>query len=90
MDPSERLSREKLLRQAVLASDEEAWKSLYNDGFGPLRAYVAWRCGGLADWTDEILQQTWLTAVRRIRSFDPNRGSFVAWLRGIARTSGWR
>ena len=84
MDPSQRVTREKLLRQAVLGGDEEAWRALYDDAFEPLRAYVGWRCAGLADWTDEIVQQTWLTAVRRIRRFDPQRGSFAAWLRGIA------
>ncbi len=84
MDPSQRVSREKLLRQAVLGGDEEAWRALYDDAFEPLRAYVAWRCAGLGDWTDEIVQQTWLTAVRRIGRFDPERGSFAAWLRGIA------
>ena len=84
MDLRNRASREKLLRQAVLSGDEQAWEVLYAESFEPLRAYVAWRCGGLGDWTDEILQQTWLTAVRRIRRFDPQRGSFGAWLRGIA------
>jgi RNA polymerase sigma-70 factor (ECF subfamily) len=30
------------------------------------------------------VQETWLTAVRRIRDFDSGRGSFAGWLRGIA------
>ncbi len=31
-----------------------------------------------------MVQETWLTAVRRIRAFDPAAGSFAGWLRGIA------
>ena len=33
---------------------------------------------------DEVVQETWLVAVRRVRSFDPGQASFLAWLRGIA------
>src|SRR5207253_4519619 len=47
-------------------------------------AYVLWRCGGLRDHADDAVQETWLTAVRRVRRFDPTQGSFAAWLRGIA------
>src|SRR5437763_520253 len=38
----------------------------------------------LRDLTDEVVQETWLIAVRRIRGFDPANGSFAGWLRGIA------
>jgi RNA polymerase sigma-70 factor (ECF subfamily) len=31
-----------------------------------------------------VVQDCWLIAVRRIASFDPSRGSFEHWLRGIA------
>src|SRR5262249_27596758 len=43
-----------------------------------------WRCGGLRDLADEVVQETWMTAVRRVRDFDPARASFAAWLAGIA------
>jgi RNA polymerase sigma-70 factor (ECF subfamily) len=84
MESSDRVWRERGLRIAVLAGDEQAWRSLYADAFGPLRAYVHWRCAGLCDLADDVVQETWLTAVRRIRTFKPERGGFVAWLRGIA------
>src|SRR5262249_24983833 len=45
---------------------------------------VRWRSAGLHDLADEVVQDTWLIAVKRIRSFDPGRASFAAWLRGIA------
>ena len=84
MHPSERVWRERGLRGAVLAGDERAWQTWYDESFEALYAYVRWRCARLADLTDEVVQETWLTAVRRVRAFDPERGSFLTWLRGIA------
>lgn len=84
MTSSDRVQREELLRRAVLAGDQGAWQSWYEDSYEALYRYVHWRLGGLDDLADEAVQETWLTAVRRIRRFDPRRASFVAWLRGIA------
>jgi len=84
MSPSDRIWRERGLRSAVLAGDERAWQILYEGSFAALAAYVAWRCAGLHDLEEEIIQDTWLVAVKRMRSFDPERGSFTQWLRGIA------
>jgi RNA polymerase sigma-70 factor, ECF subfamily len=84
MHPSDSTGRERGLQRAVLAGDEHAWQVLYDEAFAGLYAYVLWRCGGLRDPADEVVQETWLTAVRRLRSFDPSAGSFAAWLRGIA------
>ena len=84
MDSDDRVQREEMLRRAVLAGDETAWQTWYNETFDDLCYYVRWRCGGRRDWADEIVQETWLTAVRRVRRFDPRQGSFLAWLRGIA------
>jgi RNA polymerase sigma-70 factor (ECF subfamily) len=84
MHSGERVWRERGLRDAVLAGDERAWRTLYDESFAGLYAYVLWRCAGLRDRTDEAVQDTWLTAVRRIGRFDPDAGSFAGWLRGIA------
>jgi len=84
MQPSDRVRRERGLRGAVLAGDEQAWRAWYEEHFANLYAYVQWRCAGLRDHADEVVQETWLIAVRRIRSFDPDRGAFGGWLRGIA------
>jgi RNA polymerase sigma-70 factor (ECF subfamily) len=84
MDPSERSWRERGLLSAVLSGDERAWQTWYDESFDGLYAYVCWRCGGLRDLADEVVQDTWLTAVRRIGSFDPAQGSFAGWLHGIA------
>jgi RNA polymerase sigma-70 factor (ECF subfamily) len=76
--------RERAIRDAVLAGDGAAWRTWYDEHFPRLAAYVRWRCGGLADFSDDVLQETWLVAVKRLRSFDPARGPFAAWLSGIA------
>jgi RNA polymerase sigma-70 factor (ECF subfamily) len=84
MQSNERVGREQMLRRAVLAGDEAAWRSWYAGEFAGLYAYVLWRCAGLRDHADDVVQETWLTAVRRIRRFNPAQGSFAGWLRGIA------
>ncbi len=84
MQPDERVREEAALRRAVLAGDEAAWRALYDSAYAELWAYVVWRCAGLRELADEITQETWLIAVRRIRVFDPGQGRFLAWLRGIA------
>jgi RNA polymerase sigma-70 factor (ECF subfamily) len=84
MAPSERVHVERGLRAAVLAGDEQAWQLWYDECYDGVYAYVLWRCGGLRDHADELVQETWLTAVRRLGTFDPGRGSFAGWVRGIA------
>lgn len=84
MHSGERVWRERGLRDAVLAGDERAWRTLYDESFTGLYAYVLWRCGGMRDRADEAVQDTWLTAVRRVGRFDPDAGGFAGWLRGIA------
>jgi RNA polymerase sigma-70 factor (ECF subfamily) len=79
-----RIHREEMQRRAVLAGDENAWRLWCLEAFDELDRFIIWRCGGRRDEADEIVQETWLTAVRQIRSFRPQQGSFLAWLRGIA------
>ena len=76
--------RERAVRDAVLAGDRAAWRAWYDAHFDPLAAYVRWRCGGIPDLADDVIQDAWLTAVRRLRAFDPAKGAFFAWLCGIA------
>lgn len=72
------------LREAVLLGDEAAWRTLYERTFDAVYAYVYYRTGRQTHRTDDVVQEAWLVAVRRIGSFDPQRGSFEAWLKGIA------
>jgi RNA polymerase sigma-70 factor, ECF subfamily len=84
MDSDERVLREEMLRREVQAGNEQAWQVWYDETFDNLYQYVLWRCGGRRDWADEIVQETWLLAVRRVRRFAPRQGDFLAWMRGIA------
>ncbi len=84
MPNSDGAIRERLLRDAVLAGDADAWRACYEDHYAPLEAYVLWRCGRMRDLADDVVQETWMTAVRSLRRFDPAAGSFLNWLRGIA------
>lgn len=72
------------LRRAALSGDGHAWKSLYDSAFEGLYAYVQWRTGGARSLTEDIVQETWLVAVRRIAGFEPRKGSFRSWVRGTA------
>ena len=84
MESNGRIERDRLLRRAVLGGDERAWRVWYEESFDELHAYVLWRCGGRREQADEVVQEAWLAAVRRLRKFDPARASFPVWMRGIA------
>jgi len=82
--PSGERALERALLSAIRAGDEDAWRAWYEATFEPLYAYVLWRSAGLRDVADDIAQETWLTAVRKLGDLDPDRASFLTWLRGIA------
>jgi RNA polymerase sigma-70 factor (ECF subfamily) len=81
---TDRVWRERVQRDAVAGGDAAAWAAWYGAEYAPLEGYVLWRCGSGRDLADDVLQETWLTAVRRIRRFDPAAGPFHNWLCGIA------
>src|SRR5580700_4605503 len=82
--PGETKWCERATRDAILAGDVEAWRAWYAAYFDRLAQYARWRCGGLADLAEDVIQEAWLTAVRRLRAFDPAKGTFFVWLCGIA------
>lgn len=84
MSDRERVEREAGLRAAVLAGDETSWRVWYDASDSAVRRYLNWRCAGQVDLVEEVAQDAWLTAVRKIRTFDPNAGCFVAWVCGLA------
>jgi RNA polymerase sigma-70 factor (ECF subfamily) len=81
---TDRAWRERGLRDAVVRGDDRAWRAWYDAEYHALEAYVLWRCGGSRDMADDVIQETWLTAVRKVRAFDPDAGGFHQWLYGIA------
>src|SRR6187431_407884 len=83
MGEADQVWRERGLREAALAGQAEAWRALFDAAYEPVRAYVRWRLGGRAD-SDDLVQEAWLVAVRRLKTFEPERGTFCQWVRGIA------
>ncbi len=79
-----RIWEERMLREAVLGGDEDAWRALYDRCFQRLYTHVWFRTGKNVHRAEEVVQECWMVAVRRIRAFDPDRGSFDTWMRGIA------
>ena len=72
------------LAAAVLAGSERAWRVLFDRHAAELHRYALWRCGRDAELAEEAAQESWLTAVKRFRSFRPSRGPFREWLFGVA------
>ena len=75
---------EPALRLAALAGDAGAWRALFDSAFEAVASYARWRCGGRADLSDDAIQETWLTAARKLRGFDPARSRFAGWVCGLA------
>jgi len=55
----------------------ERWFHAYSD---TLYTFVYYRLGKDANLSAEIVQETFLKALKRIRHYDPKRGSMFAWL----------
>ena len=79
-----RMWAERGRRDAILAGDVGAWNDWVTEVFDSVAKYVRWRCGGANDLADDVLQETWMTASRRLSSFDPTRSNFETWVGGIA------
>jgi RNA polymerase sigma-70 factor (ECF subfamily) len=75
---------ERILRDAVLRGDEGAWRVLYDRYFDAIHAYVDWNGRNAGERAEDLVQDSWMIAVRTIPRFDPSRSTFGAWLRGIA------
>lgn len=84
MESDARIFLERSLRAAVLAGDSKAWEVWYDESFESLYRYALWRCGGNQERAEDLVQETWLVAVQNLANFDPERGPFLEWLRGIA------
>ena len=76
-------NEERVLRRAVLRGDEAAWRVFFERYFDVIYAYALHKCRGDQPLAEDIAQEAWAVAVRRIRAFDPDRGRFGTWMRGI-------
>lgn len=73
------------LLEALRAGQAAAWEEVYRRHETTLYSFVVHRARGDRSLADDVFQDTLLRAVERIERFDPERGSFGAWLSGIAR-----
>jgi RNA polymerase sigma-70 factor, ECF subfamily len=84
MESEDRIWHERGLREGVISGDQRAWKALYDRYFDSIYAHVHARAGRRDQVTEEVVQDAWMIAARKIGDFDPHRGSFEGWLRGIS------
>jgi RNA polymerase sigma-70 factor (ECF subfamily) len=64
---------------------EQAWKELFRMNFEAIYQYSLNLTSGRRDMAEEVTQQVFMTAAARIGRFRPQRGTFRAWLMGIAK-----
>ena len=65
--------------------DEDAWRILFEWHFEPVYKYCLSLSAGRQEMADEIAQQVFVTAAFRIGRFKQHKGTFRAWLLGIAK-----
>lgn len=72
------------LRDALLTGDREAAEDFFRRHLETLYEFVHYRVGGDRAAAEDLVQDTFLTAIDRLRAFD-GRSSLHGWLCGIAR-----
>jgi len=70
---------------AAQNGSEQAWRQLFEQHFDAVYRFCVALAGARHDLAEELTQQVFVTAARRINRFDPGRAAFRAWLFGIAR-----
>ena len=70
---------------AAQRGSEDAWRQLFERHFDAVYRFCAALAVGRSDLAEEMTQQVFVIAARRIHRFDPTGGTFRAWLFGIAK-----
>ncbi len=84
MQASERLQDDLSLRDRILSGDRASAEGFFRGHLGALYEFVHYRVGGNRALAEDVVQDTFLTALERLRAFD-GRASLHTWLCGIAR-----
>jgi RNA polymerase sigma-70 factor (ECF subfamily) len=71
--------------QAAQIGSEQAWRQLFARHFDAVYRFCFVLTGARYDLAEELTQQVFIIAARRIHQFDPRRAAFRAWLFGVAR-----
>jgi RNA polymerase sigma-70 factor (ECF subfamily) len=70
---------------AAQGGSEQAWRQLFDRHFDAVYRFCLVLTGTRHDLAEELTQQVFVTAARRIHKFDPSRAAFRVWLYGVAR-----
>ena len=62
------------------AGDKHALRRWFERYADPLYTLVYYRLGGDAGMADDVVQETFLTALKKIEDYEPGRGAMFAWL----------
>lgn len=73
------------LIRAIQGADRASLTTLYQRYVHGVWRYVYTHLSRDRDATDDLVSETFLAAIRSIRTFDPERGTVSGWLLGIAR-----
>jgi RNA polymerase sigma-70 factor (ECF subfamily) len=77
--------RDRQCVERLRAGEPAALEELY-DRHSPFLYSMILRIVSRAADAEEVLQEAWLQAWRRADSYDPNRGTVIAWLLNMARS----
>ncbi len=70
---------------AAQRGSEQAWRQLFERHFDAVYRFCAAVTGGRDGMAEELAQQVFVIAARRIHRFDASRANFRAWLFGIVK-----
>jgi len=76
---------ERFAINCACSGSQEAWRQLFEWHFDGVYRFCLVLTAGRQDWAEEVAQQVFVTAARRITRFRPEQGTFRAWLHGIAK-----
>ncbi|MHC4144704.1 MAG: RNA polymerase sigma factor [Planctomycetota bacterium] len=65
--------------RAAQDGSEQAWRQLFERHFDAVYRFCVALAGARHDLAEELTQQAFVTAARRIHRFDPSRATFRAW-----------
>lgn len=74
---------ERVLAKAVRDGDLSAWRVLYDRHFAEVLRAAERRIPRDRGAAEDVVQEAWMIAVRKIETFDAERGRFAAWMTGI-------
>ncbi len=70
---------------AAQRGSEQAWRQLFERHFDAVHRFCAALADGRNGMAEELAQQAFVIAAKRIHRFDASRGAFRAWLFGIVK-----